>query len=195
MRKRKETREVAHSWQATKIRCTLHVSCATDILFLKYDCSTLRQSSNPVCGFSMMEQVRLCAVWPTENWPGSSSMNHIQGLRTEDWGLRNAVGMLYKNDVCHVRKKLGTLPRQPLNLASYSCSLLRWPPAHSAGRPRRTDLKRAFLAGGHPLRPKFQNCRSRPCRAALTFRGYFSSHPLSSHPTFGELVKYACKFR
>ena len=23
--------------------------------------------SNPVCGFSMMEQVRHCAVWPTEN--------------------------------------------------------------------------------------------------------------------------------
>ena len=37
-----------------------------------------RQSSKPVCGFSMMEQVRLCAVWPTESWIGSS-MNHIQG--------------------------------------------------------------------------------------------------------------------
>ena len=33
-----------------------------DILFLKHACSILRQSSNPVCGFSMMEQVRLCAV-------------------------------------------------------------------------------------------------------------------------------------
>ena len=33
---------------------------------------------NPVCGFSKMEQVRLCAVWPTENWLGSS-INHIQG--------------------------------------------------------------------------------------------------------------------
>ena len=29
----------------------------------------------------MMEQVRLCAVWPTENWLGSS-MNHIQGWTT-----------------------------------------------------------------------------------------------------------------
>ena len=28
-----------------------------------------------------MEQVRLCAVWPTENWIGSS-MNHIQGCMT-----------------------------------------------------------------------------------------------------------------
>ena len=28
-----------------------------DILFLKHACSILRQSSNPVCGFSMTEQV------------------------------------------------------------------------------------------------------------------------------------------
>ena len=40
-----------------------------------------RQSSNPISGFSMMEQVRLCAVWPMENWLGSS-MNHIQGWIT-----------------------------------------------------------------------------------------------------------------
>ena len=33
-----------------------------DILFLKHACSILRLSSNPVCGFSMMEQVRPCAV-------------------------------------------------------------------------------------------------------------------------------------
>ena len=52
-----------------------------DILFLKHACSILRQSSNPVCGFSMMEQVRLCAVWPTENWLGSSR-NHIQFCMT-----------------------------------------------------------------------------------------------------------------
>ena len=29
----------------------------------------------------MMEQVRLCAVWPMENWLGSS-LNHIQGWTT-----------------------------------------------------------------------------------------------------------------
>ena len=56
--------------------------CKADILFLKRDCRVHRQSSNPVCGFSMMEQVRLCAVWSTENWHGSS-MNHILG-----WILR-----------------------------------------------------------------------------------------------------------
>ena len=33
-----------------------------DIIFLKHGRSILRQSSNPVCGFSMMEQVRLWAV-------------------------------------------------------------------------------------------------------------------------------------
>ena len=37
--------------------------------------------SNPACGFSMKEQVRLCAVWPMENWL-CSSMNHIQGGKT-----------------------------------------------------------------------------------------------------------------
>ena len=57
------------------------VTLSSDILFLKHDSSIFRQSSNPVCGFSMMEQVRLCAVNPLENWLGSS-MNHIQGSTT-----------------------------------------------------------------------------------------------------------------
>ena len=51
------------------------------ILFLKHHSSIFRQSSKHVCGFSMMEKVRLCAVWHTENWL-SSSMNHIQGWIT-----------------------------------------------------------------------------------------------------------------
>ena len=36
----------------------------SDVLFLKHESSILRQSSNPVCGLSMTEQVRLCAVCP-----------------------------------------------------------------------------------------------------------------------------------
>ena len=40
-------------------------AAAVDILFLTHACSTLRQSSNHVCGFSMMEQVGLCVVWTT----------------------------------------------------------------------------------------------------------------------------------
>ena len=42
-------------------------------------------SSNPVCrllrylGFSMMEQVRLCTVWPQENWLGTSKTTYRVG--------------------------------------------------------------------------------------------------------------------
>ena len=53
----------------------------TEFLALKHESRIVGHSSNPVCGFSIMEQVRLCAVWPSENWLGSS-MNHIQGLMT-----------------------------------------------------------------------------------------------------------------
>ena len=53
------------------------ISLAEDIA-LKHESRILGQWSNPVSGFSMMEQVILCAVWPMENWPGSS-LNQIQG--------------------------------------------------------------------------------------------------------------------
>ena len=59
----------------------MHYSAAgyeTEILALKHESRILGHSSNPVCGLSMMEQVRLCAVWPMENWLGFS-LNHIQG--------------------------------------------------------------------------------------------------------------------
>ena len=60
----------------------------SDIPFLKQACSILRHPSNPVCGFSMMEHVRLCASWPTENWLGSS-MSHMQGwLTVWEWMLQ-----------------------------------------------------------------------------------------------------------
>ena len=39
-----------------------------EFLALKQESRILGHSSNPVCGFSMMEQVRLCAVWLMENW-------------------------------------------------------------------------------------------------------------------------------
>ena len=48
---------------------------------IKQESRILGHSSNPVCGFSMMEQVRLFAVWPMENWLGSS-LNQIQGWTT-----------------------------------------------------------------------------------------------------------------
>ena len=52
-----------------------------EFLALKHESRILRHSSNPVCGFSMMEQVRLSAVWPMENWLGSS-LNQILGWTT-----------------------------------------------------------------------------------------------------------------
>ena len=61
--------------------CMAFEAAKADILFLKHTCSILTHSSNPECGFSMMEQVLLCALWPTENWL-CSSINHIQGWMT-----------------------------------------------------------------------------------------------------------------
>ena len=51
------------------------------VFALKHESRILGDSFNPVCVFSMIKQVRLCAVWPLENWLGSS-VNHIQGWRT-----------------------------------------------------------------------------------------------------------------
>ena len=53
----------------------------SESLALKHESRILGHSSNPVCGFSMMEQVRLRAVWPMENWL-ASSLNLIQGWTT-----------------------------------------------------------------------------------------------------------------
>ena len=52
-----------------------------EFLALKQESRILGQTSNPVCGFSMMEQVRLCSVWPMENWLGSP-LNQIQDWTT-----------------------------------------------------------------------------------------------------------------
>ena len=50
-------------------------------LALKQESRILGHSSDPACGFSMMDHVRLCAVWHMENWL-DSSLNHIQGWIT-----------------------------------------------------------------------------------------------------------------
>ena len=57
------------------------VGSRAEFLALKHESWTLRQSSNPVCGFYMMEQVSTCAVWAMGNWHGSS-LNQIQGWTT-----------------------------------------------------------------------------------------------------------------
>ena len=54
------------------------VGTEAEVLALKHESRILGQWCNPVCGFSMMEQVRLGAVWPTENWIASS----MQGWMT-----------------------------------------------------------------------------------------------------------------
>ena len=43
------------------------VMSGPEFLALYQESRILRHSSNPACGFSMLEQVRLCAVWPMEN--------------------------------------------------------------------------------------------------------------------------------
>ena len=44
-----------------------------EFLALKHESRILGHSSNPVFGFSMIKQVRLCTVWPMKNWLGPSS--------------------------------------------------------------------------------------------------------------------------
>ena len=68
----------------THIHCTYNILQGTkggEFLALKHESRILGYSSNPVCCFSMTEQVRLCAVWPMENWLGSS-FNHLQDWTT-----------------------------------------------------------------------------------------------------------------
>ena len=58
-----------------------HTHIFPEFLALKHEGRILGHSSSPVCGSSMTEQVRLCVVWPIENWLGSS-LNQIQGCTT-----------------------------------------------------------------------------------------------------------------
>ena len=52
-----------------------------DMVVLKHESKILGHSFNTVCGFSTMEQVRLCTVLPMDNWL-DSSLNRIQGWTT-----------------------------------------------------------------------------------------------------------------
>ena len=57
------------------------VRSPSEFLALWHESRILGHSFNPVCGLSMMEQVRLCVFRPMENWL-SSSLNQIQGWTT-----------------------------------------------------------------------------------------------------------------
>ena len=89
------------------IHLDLDDGCSSEFLALKHESWTLGHASNPICGFSVMEQVRLCAVWPTENclgrvddclimlqecfrksmfvldWTGQDFRSHVRGSRRE----------------------------------------------------------------------------------------------------------------
>ena len=51
----------------------------TDIVDPEHESSIFRSFILPCMWFSMMEQVRLCAVWPTENWLGTSKATYRDG--------------------------------------------------------------------------------------------------------------------
>ena len=60
-------------------------SKVAEFLALKHDSRILGHSSNPVCGFSMMEQVRPCGVWPfLEPYTGFKSENPTFVLYSKD---------------------------------------------------------------------------------------------------------------
>ena len=58
-------------------------------LYLRY-ISKVSSPTLPLCGFSLMEQVRLCAVWTMDSWLGSSR-NNTQGLMTVRECYRHAL--------------------------------------------------------------------------------------------------------
>ena len=72
MRKKRVCKDIAVTWESARARTR------SEFLALKHESRILGHSSNPLCNFSMMEQVRLCAVWPMKNWL-VSSLNQIQG--------------------------------------------------------------------------------------------------------------------
>ena len=63
-----ETAAVIAVTRRSQVRCCLcNHGVRPKFLALKHESRILGHSSNPVCGFSMMEQVRLCAVYPRRN--------------------------------------------------------------------------------------------------------------------------------
>ena len=89
------------------LRSFRHKEFKANVQYDKSESKIPGQSSSPVCGFWPMEQVRLCAVWPGENWLGSS-MDHLQGWRT-------VLGS-YSHSCCIVRlvQRLIVIPRYEL---------------------------------------------------------------------------------
>ena len=98
---RKQTKPISFLYLQTNILrrgdTQRHATDEPEFLALKHESRIFGHSSNPLCGFSMMEQATLCAVWPMENLLGSS-LNQIQyrvGLLSE-----NPTLMPQSKDLC-----------------------------------------------------------------------------------------------
>ena len=77
----------------------------------------LGHSSKPVCGFSVMEQVRLCAILPMENWY-SSSLHQMPGWITVRESHSRALEqgpLLVKT--CHIYKMESQAKTQAKNVS------------------------------------------------------------------------------
>ena len=118
------------SWnfQMCVCRVGFHISYTRpslpEILALKHESRILRHLSNPVCGFFMMEHVRLSSVWPMENCLGPS-LNQIQCWTT--------VREYYSHAL-----EQGPLLPSPINLTSFQ--LLHATPVVKIMHRRRTFL-------------------------------------------------------
>ena len=135
-----------------------------DILFLKHACSILKLSCNPVCGFSIMEQVRFCAVWPMENWRGSS-MNHIQSRASYLSQYVFPCDCLRMLQACF-RQRMSALRTRPSWRWRVSCSSTR-PTAENSSRgtsgsatSNRSVVRQLYISASisrGPKRNKFGN--------------------------------------
>ena len=95
-----------------------------EFLALKQKNRILGHSYNPVCGFSMMEQVTLCAVWPLENWLGSF-LNQIQtGLdhcpRILLSCFRSRISALFPISLSQSSGRTNWLKLEPARLSSHA---------------------------------------------------------------------------
>ena len=83
-----------------------------EFLAQKHQSMILGPSSNPVCGSSMMLQVRLCDVWPMENWFGSS-LNQTYGWTTVLLSCFRAwISALISAEICISLFKYSAVPEK-----------------------------------------------------------------------------------
>ena len=107
-----------------------------ELFALKHKSRILRHLSNPVCGFSMMEQGRLCAVLPMENWLGSS-LNQIQGWTT----VRESYSRALEQGPLRRRRRWQEMVRQHHRAPNTDCDVgCHCQPRHETFRFQRPTL-------------------------------------------------------